>query len=86
MYRLAAHGMGIALVFNRSDTQWFQNTVRYADAVCFIEGRVYFVPGEGGRSGTPSAGSILVAFGQNNVEALNRSGLGLMMKPERSLE
>lgn len=41
---LSQTGKGIALVFARTDTRWFQTYVPKADAVCFINGRVCFVP------------------------------------------
>lgn len=41
---LSATGQGIALVFARTDTQWFQVYVPKSDAVCFINGRISFVP------------------------------------------
>ena len=36
---------GIALVFARSSTQWFHTYVQKATAICFIKGRIKFVPG-----------------------------------------
>src|SRR5512146_958916 len=33
--RLARHGLGIGLVFSRTDTQWFHDWMPYCDAVCF---------------------------------------------------
>lgn len=44
MEKLALHGNGIALVFNRSETEWFQRYVPKADVVLFISGRVNFIP------------------------------------------
>ncbi|MBA7675013.1 hypothetical protein ES703_83241 [subsurface metagenome] len=41
---LSATGQGIALVFARTDTKWFQDYVPKSDAVCFINGRINFVP------------------------------------------
>lgn len=34
---------GIALTFARTDTKWFHEFVPFADAVCFIKGRVNFI-------------------------------------------
>ena len=41
---LSSVGNGIALVFARPDTIWFQKYVPLADAICFIKGRISFVP------------------------------------------
>ncbi|MHC4397833.1 MAG: DNA N-6-adenine-methyltransferase [Planctomycetota bacterium] len=86
--KLAIHGRGIALVFSRTDTQWFHKYVPMADAVCFVKGRVQFVKASeasryaaGGYTpkGGCGAGSMLVAFGEDNAEILYRCGLGLAL-------
>lgn len=76
--KLAEHGDGIALVFSRTDVRWWHAAVPKATAVCFIRGRLTFIPGAGqsapGNSGGPSA---LVAYGDTCAEAIANSGLGL---------
>ena len=76
--KLADHGNGVALIFARTETKAF---IRYvwqrADAVLFIAGRLVFwdadkVPAKA-NAGAPSC---LVAYGQDNVDALRHSGLG----------
>ena len=42
--KLSKYGNGIALVFARPDTKWFQKYVPLADAICFIESRIHFIP------------------------------------------
>ncbi len=81
--KLSEHGDGIALVFTRLDTPWAQSALAIATAVCFIRGRVEFVPGSGaktrrsdGRS-RPGAPSMLIAFGEGCAEAVLGSGLGV---------
>lgn len=78
MRRLAAHGNGIALVFARTETRWWHETVGAAAAVCFIEGRLTFVdeqqrPGKF-NGGAPSA---LVAYGEECAAAVAAAGLGM---------
>ena len=69
--KFCQHKNGIALVFARTDTKWFHNTVEKADAVLFLKGRVQFVDGDNKTNKTGSTrGSMLIAFGKNNVEAL----------------
>lgn len=81
--RLAEHGNGIALVFARTDTPWFQGAVELAHLVCFPAGRVEFVPGHPrasrSRAGAPSA---LLAFGDDCAAALARSDLGVCLVAE----
>jgi hypothetical protein len=75
--RLADHGNGVALVFARTETAWFFDEIwRRAGAVFFFLGRLafYHITGEQGDSaGSPSC---LVAYGFNNVSALENSGIG----------
>lgn len=86
--RLALHGTGIALLFARTDSQWFHEFVSTADAICFVKGRIRFVSEEDAGvyatcfnkpKSTPGAGSMLIAYGQENAIALSRSGLGLTL-------
>lgn len=95
MGRLAKHGNGIALVFARTDTKWFHSYVPKADAICFISGRIGFVPHDkallyaGGQwytKGGCGAASMLVAYGSEMVGALLRSGLGLTLPVTKNVE
>jgi hypothetical protein len=71
--KMHQHRDGVALVFARTDCKWFHDFVAKADAVLFLSGRVKFVDGLGvtGGSGAGS-GSMLVAWGPENVEALQK--------------
>lgn len=76
--RLAAHGNGIALVFARTETEWWHDVVPTASAVCFVAGRITFVnrdrqPGKY-NGGAPSA---LIAWGGDCAAAVAASGLGM---------
>lgn len=80
--KLADHGDGIALVAARTETQWFYWSVWYrADAICFVKSRPHFHHPNGkrakGNSGAPIA---LAAYGQKNVDALERAGLGVVVR------
>lgn len=65
------HGNGIALVFARTETEWFYNNYSEADAYFFIKGRLTFLDENlkkpKGNSGAPS---VLIAFGSENVKCL----------------
>lgn len=77
MGKLAAHGDGIALVFARPDTKWFQAALEKATVVCFIAGRIKFIDGRTGQvAGSPGAGSALFAFGDTAASAVLDSDLG----------
>jgi hypothetical protein len=93
-------GHGIALVFARTDTRWFHEFIPLADAICFVKGRIGFVPAKKDEVDYPKlyaerkwepkggcgAASMLVAFGKDNAEALFRSGLGLALPVSKHLE
>jgi DNA N-6-adenine-methyltransferase (Dam) len=74
--RLAQHGDGLALVFARTDTRWYQGVSRQATAVCFVAGRLAFVRPDGSTTGSAGAPSVLLAFGLPCALALSESKLG----------
>ena len=81
MNKMSLHGKGIALVFARLDTEWFHRFCTNADAICFVKGRLNFIHPEGEPSVyNAGAPSMLVAWGADNVAALERSQLGAMMR------
>ena len=71
--RLAEHGNGIALLFNRCDSKMFQDVIfKKATAMKFLRHRIRFYRPDGSRGDSPGCGSILIAFGQYNAEILKR--------------
>lgn len=88
--KLSEHGRGMALLFSRTDVEWFQAYAVTAMLVCFVKGRLKFVDRFGrpfldkdGKEGTPGAGSLLLAWGQDNAAALEGSRLGLLVDPRK---
>ena len=76
MRRMAEHQNGIALVFARTDTAWFQNHVfGAAKALFFVRGRIAFHLQTGVSSRRSTAGVVLVAYGWRNVGYLPEAGL-----------
>lgn len=77
MERLAMHGNGIALVFARTETQFFQDYIfPYADSMLFINGRLTFHKPDGVQAKfNGGAPSVLIAYGMDNVDALQQSGI-----------
>jgi len=62
--RCAQHNNCLALVFARTETQWFQNHVwPHATSLFFITGRLSFYHVGGDKGGTAGAPSVLIAYG-----------------------
>jgi DNA N-6-adenine-methyltransferase (Dam) len=80
--KMAEHGEGVALVFARTDTIWFQKVSKTASALLFLKGRISFVDGLGVTAGGGAgAGSMLIAWGETAKEALrNMSHKGLFVE------
>jgi hypothetical protein len=81
--KLAGHGIGTALVFARTETEMFVSEVwSRADAVLFMAGRLHFHHVDGTRAAANSgAPSVLIAYGQRDVDALEKSGIsGTLVK------
>lgn len=74
--KLADHGDGLALVFARTDTAWFQRTAKVASALCFVRGRLRFHRPDGSPGDTAPSPSLLVAFGLPCALGLAEAGLG----------
>jgi hypothetical protein len=72
MMRLALHGQGIALVFARTDTSWFQEYVLgEANGIFFVSQRIRFHRPDGtvGKY-TGGAPSCFVAYGREAAKRL----------------
>ena len=73
--KLANHGNGIALIFARTETIGFHEQVwARASSIFFFKGRLKFHYVDGTQGGSANAPSCLVAFGSNNVIALDEAG------------
>lgn len=74
--KLSDHGNGIALIFARTETKGFHNSVwGKADAVFFFKGRIKFHYIDGRVGHNANAPSCLAIFGSNNIEKVRKSGL-----------
>jgi hypothetical protein len=75
--RLATHGKGTALIFARTETEMFFETVwRAATSVLFLEGRIHFHLPDGTRAkANAGAPSCLVAYGEEDASRLFFSGI-----------
>lgn len=82
MRRMAEHGQGTALIFARTETALFFETVwDRASALLFLKGRLAFhrpdgsLPRSDQGGGNAGAPSVLVAYGQDDAARLARCGL-----------
>jgi hypothetical protein len=89
--RLVAHGDGIALMPNRTETHDLQAYMNAADALLFLRGRIYFERGQrpcangAGLTTTPPFGIVLCAYGEVLAAALLGSKLlGVRAKVHRA--
>lgn len=72
--RISTHSEGgLALIFARTETKAFFDYVwDRADALLFIKGRIKFYTPEGKEGGTAGSPSVLIAYGQREVETLEK--------------
>lgn len=78
MEKLANHGRGTALVFARIETRFFHRWIwEKASALLFLEGRLQFYHPSGEKKTTGNAGapSVLVAYGSDDADRLEASGI-----------
>lgn len=84
MQRMSEHRRGIALVFARTDTRWFHDTVfNSALYMFFFKGRIRFYKLDGTIGQTPNAASCLVAWDESELpvlEHLQAEGFGVITK------
>lgn len=74
--RMAEHGNGIALVFNRMDiSMWHDTIFPTADALLVIRGRLRFIRPDSSQAEAAGCGSVLIAWGNENANSLINSGI-----------
>lgn len=83
MRRMAAHGRGTALIFARTETALFFETVwRRATGLLFLEGRLHFHYPDGRRAdANAGAPSVLVAYGADDLDILAECGIAGHLVP-----
>ena len=70
------HGTGIALIFARTETRtFFDHVWDDANAILFIKGRLRFCTPDGLPAGTAGSPSVLIAYGESEIETLRNSGI-----------
>jgi hypothetical protein len=85
MAKMADHNNGLALIFARTETQTFFETVwRRATGLLFLEGRLHFHKLDGSRAKeNAGAPSVLVAYGTYDTDVLATTKLAGQFVPLR---
>lgn len=74
--KLSEHNNGIALIYARTETRAFFDYVwDKADSILFIKRRIKFIKSDFSGTGSSTAPSVLIAYGKNNTEVLEKSGI-----------
>ena len=74
--KMAEHGNGVALIFNRMDIAlWHDVIFPTAQAMLVLKGRLKFYRPDGSCGDSAGCGSVLVAWGEDNAMALRNCGL-----------
>jgi hypothetical protein len=75
--KMSEHNYGTTLIFARTETEYFYKWVwMKARAVLFIKSRLHFYTVDGKRAkGNAGAPSVLVAYGEEDSNMLNYSGI-----------
>ncbi len=73
--KLIEHGDGIAIVPNRTATDWFQDAAEHADCVLFVRGKVKFLRPDGSEGRSPGYGNVLLAYGTGMAGVLRASSI-----------
>lgn len=83
MRRMADHGHGITLIFARTETDLFFETVwSKATSLLFLRGRLHFHHVDGKRAAANAgAPSVLIAYGDDDSRILQRCSLAGMFVP-----
>lgn len=76
MEKFTRHPDGIALVFARTDTNWFHDYATLCEGRLFLRGRIRFYKPDGTMGGSPGSGSMLLAQGSECAAALKTMAYG----------
>jgi hypothetical protein len=60
----------IVMLFNRSETRYFQEHVQHATGLLLVRGRVSFLNADGHAQSGANAASVLIAFGEGAFERI----------------
>lgn len=90
MDKFLAHGHGVALVFARTSSRWFQKVMQEADVILYLPGRICFVDITGKpKADSAPAGSVLIGAGARGTAAVVRAQKtlgGVLVYPKQQQE
>lgn len=75
------HGNGIALVPNRTATDWFQEWANSCEVLLFLQGKLKFIRPDGSVGKSPGYGNVLGSIGSCNYFLINADLPGILVKP-----
>lgn len=81
--KLAKHGTGIALVPDRTSTDWWQDAAQKCDCLLMVKGKIKFEKPDGTTGDQPSNGTTLFGYGTEAINALflaELNGLGVVLR------
>lgn len=73
------HGNGIAFIPDRTSAPWWQKHAAKSDCVLFINGKINMIRSDGSEAKQPGNGTCLFGYGENAVEILKQSNLGIIL-------
>ena len=74
--KMVEHNNGIALLFNRCDNKMFHEMIfPNMSGILFLRSRIKFLRPDGTKGDSPGCGSVLIAFGKENAEILEKCGI-----------
>ena len=74
--KMAENNNGIALLYNRCNSKMFMDVIfPTAAAMIFMRHRINFLKPDGTKSNNTPSGSVLIAFGEQNVTHLLKSNI-----------
>lgn len=72
MAKTSRHNNGIVLCFARTETKAWQDHVKNATGMVFLNRRVKFLTAEGVEKGNGNAPSVLISWGEANYQRIKR--------------
>src|SRR5699024_9365228 len=76
------HANGIALMPDRTSTQWWQDASQRSDIILLVNKKISFIRNDGTLGKEPSNGTTLFGIGENAVNSLinaQKNGLGVCL-------
>jgi len=83
--KLVEHGNGIAIVPNRTATDWWQMAADEASLCLFVKGKIKFLRHDFSEGKSPGYGNVLLAYGSQMAKVLEKSDIAGIRLSKRGL-